>query len=202
MIIWIVDDHPLLTSALESMAAKEFPEAEVRIFHIAKDAESNLDQQRPNLVITDIDFDQKPRGFDLVKYFATHCPESKILVLTMHAEKIYIEKSAQFGAHGFLAKSSSAAEIFEVVRALLRNETHFPQLSPNPNGHEPQIRLSPREREVTKMVLEGKNSKEIAEVLRVSVRTIESHRLNILRKTKASNTAQLLIAMKQHLFLE
>ncbi|MCP5108471.1 MAG: response regulator transcription factor [bacterium] len=157
---------------------------------------------KPDMVILDISMPNL-RGIEAAEEIKSICPSVKILILTMHKSKEYLYHSISAGAHGYLLKEDSDVELFSAIdtirsggifvsrlltEELTRDLSHIYQGGAAP-GKDP---LTSREREVLKLVAEGKTNKEIAELLFISVRTVENHRANMMNKLKLKKTADLI----------
>lgn len=157
---------------------------------------------RPDMVILDISMPHL-RGIEAVEEIKSICPKVKILILTMHKSKEYLYHSISAGAHGYMLKEDSDVELFSAIetirkggifvsrlltKELAEDLSHIYQGGITPTKDP----LTPREREVLKMVAEGKPNKEIAHLLFISIRTVENHRANIMNKLKLKKTADLI----------
>jgi DNA-binding NarL/FixJ family response regulator len=119
----------------------------------------------------------------------------------MHEEDEYVLHMVRAGASGYLLKDSAISELIQAVTAIHSGKPHFGPAAarvlamqlqqPTPDTGDPYGRLTPREREIFHLVIEGRTSKEIARKLEISVKTAENHRANILDKLDARNTADL-----------
>ena len=120
------------------------------------------------------------------------CPDVKVLILSMHRE--YLHQAISAGADGYLLKEDADRELFSAIDNIRRGKVY---LSPTfaadlVHGRADSTKLlTAREKEVLKLIAEGKTNKEIAETLFISVRTVESHRASIIDKTQVKNTADL-----------
>jgi DNA-binding NarL/FixJ family response regulator len=157
----------------------------------------------PDLVILDISMPGL-RGIEAIREIKKKHPDVKVLVLTMHADREYLGAALSAGAHGYLLKADVDMELFSAIEKIRQERTYISphlleglanewvqslrgqQKPPAESGQ-----LSIREREIIKLVAEGKSSKEIAELLAVSVRTIDRHRANIMDKLDLKNAADL-----------
>jgi len=131
-------------------------------------------------------------------------PEVRILVLTMHKDQEYLHQAITAGAEGYLLKEDADAELFSAIDRVRRGRIYVsPKLSEgvtedwvkmSRGDHKPSFepeKLTTREREVVKLIAEGKSSKEVGDLLFISVRTVEHHRANIMEKLNLKNTADL-----------
>ncbi|KAF0219145.1 MAG: LuxR family transcriptional [Geobacteraceae bacterium] len=145
----------------------------------------------PHMVILDISMPHL-RGIEAVRAIKGNYPAVKILVLTMHRE--YVQQALAAGADGYLLKEDADRDLFSAIENIRQGRVYLsPRLAGELLGNrapsaEP---LSNREKEVLKLIAEGKSNKEIAETLFISARTVESHRASILDKLKSKNTADL-----------
>lgn len=157
---------------------------------------------RPDMVVLDISMPNL-RGIEAVEEIKSLCPDVKILVLTMHKSKEYLYHCISAGAHGYMLKEDSDVELFSAIETIreggifvsnLLTKEVTEDLSHLYHGGVPLSKdpLTPREREVLKLVAEGKSNKKIAELLFISIRTVENHRANMMSKLKLKKTADLI----------
>ena len=150
-----------------------------------------LDISMPNL-----------RGMEAIHEVRKIFPGMKILILTMHKSKDYLYEALRAGAQGYLLKEDADTELFSAVERIRHGKVYIsPLLSaevandfgrrPREGGPSPLERLTAREREVVKLIAEGKSSKEISGLLFISVRTVHHHRENLMKKLKVRRTADL-----------
>jgi DNA-binding NarL/FixJ family response regulator len=128
-------------------------------------------------------------------------PDTRVLVLTVHDDEEYVLPIVRAGATGYLLKNAAATELVEAVQTLNRGKAYFgPEAArvmaeqlqhPGEAQVDPYQRLTPREREVFHLVVEGKASKEISRLLDISVKTAENHRARLMEKLDVHNTAAL-----------
>jgi DNA-binding NarL/FixJ family response regulator len=155
-----------------------------------------LKRSRPDLIILDLSMPNL-RGLEAIREIKTLYPQVKILVLTMHRKKEFLRHALADGADGFLLKEDPGGELIRAVQSIQRGEKY---LSPLLSGalmslnlaEEKKDILTMREREVLKLIAEGKRAREIAEVLYISVNTVRRHRQNIIEKLNLKNMADLI----------
>jgi DNA-binding NarL/FixJ family response regulator len=159
----------------------------------------------PHLVIMDISMPNL-RGLEATREIKILNPGIKVLILTMHKEREYLYHALTAGAEGYLLKEDADGELLSAIETLRRGGTFIsPLLSTQmadifvdkfKAGGEPrkaaEERLTIREREIVKLIAEGKSSKEIGEFLFISIRTVQHHRANIMRKLNFKKTADLI----------
>jgi len=198
--VLVADDHTIVRQGLvslleESGRCQVVAEAEDGAEAVAKTLET-----RPDVVVLDLSM---PRltGLEAVRRIHQELPSTRILVLTVHDEEEYIVPVVRAGASGYLVKDSAAAELLQAVRALASGQGYFgaqaarvlaDQLRrPDRTPEDPYGSLTPREREVFHLVVEGRTTKEVARVLGISVKTAENHRTRMMDKLAVHNTAEL-----------
>jgi len=196
----VVDDHKLI----REMWVRMFMEKpEIQIVGEAGELEEAIElikQKKPDIVLLDINLFDKS-GLDAVPQIRKFSPGTRIIAVSMHNQPAYAKKMLQLGASGYVTKNSSHTEIFKAVEEVLDGRKYVcteiknilsDQILETDNEEGGMKDLSLREIEVIKLINKGFSSKEIASELNISVRTIEVHRHNILKKLKLKNTASLL----------
>ncbi len=149
----------------------------------------------PNLVILDISM-PKLRGLEAIREIKRNCQQIKVLVLTMHKKKEFIQQALRDGADGFLLKEDAGGELIRAVQTIRDGGKYLsPLLSSLLTSlaleKEKADILTIREREVLKLLAEGKRTKEIAEALYISPYTVRRHRSNMMEKLNIKNLADL-----------
>lgn len=177
----LVDDHTLFRSGLRGLLEGS---GVCEVVGEAADGAEFLAQldagMRPEVVLSDIDMPHVD-GFAVVERLARDYPDIAIIVLSMHDQSDYYQRMVALGAKGFLLKDSDFSEVLAAVRSVASPVE--PLLDP----------LSERELEVLRLICQGLSSQQIAERLFLSKRTVEAHRANILEKTGAKNSANLVV---------
>ena len=198
--IMIVDDHTLIRetwSFLLGRNEKFDVIAEVgdgqRAIDIARD-------HRPAIILLDINMTPL-NGFDVLKMIRKLSPGSKVIAVSMHSQPAYAKKMLRLGARGYVTKNSPRQEMLDAIDAVMDGNVYICQevkniLSEQMLGEEENTaglnQLSEREIEVINQIRDGLSSKEIADQLGISIKTVEVHRHNILKKLKVKNTASLI----------
>jgi DNA-binding NarL/FixJ family response regulator len=161
-----------------------------------------LKQSPPDMVILDISM-PKLRGIEATKEIKTANSEVKVLILTMHKDKEYLYHAISAGADGYLLKEDADTELFSAIETIRHGGNYIsPLLSVEladdlaQTYHGARFKapfepLTTREREVLKLIAEGKSNNEVANLLFISVRTVQNHRANIRRKLNIRKTADL-----------
>jgi DNA-binding NarL/FixJ family response regulator len=200
--IFLADDHTIVRQGLAKLLEGEPNFRVVGEAENGREAVKRVAELHPNVVIMDITMPLL-NGIEATRQIKQVCPETKIIILSMHSHDIYISELFSLGASGYLLKNSTGTDIIKAVHAATAGNTY---LSPSISRRviedyvslrkkSPQellySKLSNREREVFQMIAEGKSSKEISEILFVSTSTVKTHRSNIMKKLKMNNISQL-----------
>lgn len=188
--IVLADDHALIREGLRRLVEDA---ADLEVVGEAGDGLELLalvDQLAPDLAIIDIAMPQL-RGIEAARRLKVKHPELKVLILSMYRE--YQHQALAAGADGYLLKEDAPRELFSAIESVRQGKTFLStKLSAGERCLPAQGEgLSPREKEVLKLIVEGKANKEIAEELYISVRTVESHRASIIAKLKVKSAAEL-----------
>ena len=198
--IVVADDHALFRQGLKSILQGA---ADLEVVGEAGDGRDllsllKLEKLDPHLVILDISMPNL-RGIEAIPEIKAIHPSVKLLIVTMHKDKEYLYQALAAGADGYFLKKDADTELFVAIEKIRNDKTYIsPHLSEELTDYWAQLRggfgrpaLTKREREVLKLIAEGKSNKEIAGVLFVSVHTVERHRANIMRKLNLKKTADL-----------
>jgi DNA-binding NarL/FixJ family response regulator len=202
--ILIVDDHPIVRQGLKLMINAE---PDLTISGEAQNEQEARDLVReltPDAVIVDLSLGTGD-GFNVVRHLHAHYPEIKVLVLSMHEESVYAERLLAEGASGYIMKQAVTDQLVDALRTVLRGQIYLSEplqqrMSQRENTDgDLRSRLSARELQVLSLIGDGLSTREIAESLSLSVKTIESHRAAIKRKLGLETNAQLVqYAIKWH----
>ncbi|MEO9476550.1 MAG: response regulator transcription factor [Cyclobacteriaceae bacterium] len=195
--IIVVDDHQLFREGMLSLLAKNDG---LEIVGEAENADKFfqlMDTADPHVVLIDITMPGL-NGLEVIKMSKSKYPAAKFIVLTMHAEGQYVVRAVRNGAFGYLIKNADEQELLDAIETVASGKKYFnSEISQLMIGNmaieeESDKKLSEREQEVLELVSEGKTTKEIAEQLFVSARTVETHRVNMMKKLNVQNTAELI----------
>jgi DNA-binding NarL/FixJ family response regulator len=199
--IVIADDHSLIRQGLKTLIAHD---QSLAIIGEAGNGVELLEVLRvhpADMVILDITMPQL-NGLEAMAEILKICPEIDILMLTMHTSSQFFYQAIAAGAHGYLMKEDSDAELLNAIATIRSGKSYIsPKLSANvtdevmtafrDQGKVPLVVLSDREKQVLKLVVKGWSSKNIGEMLDLSPRTIDHHRASLLKKFKMKNTVDL-----------
>jgi DNA-binding NarL/FixJ family response regulator len=194
--ILLADDHAIVRDGLKSVLVSEG-------FEIAAEAADGREavdltrKLRPDAVVLDVSMPSL-NGIDAAREIQSACPQIKTILLTMHKQTQFVLEALRAGVKGYVLKAQASADLIHAIRAALQGDTY---LSPGISdsvvqaalGYDKAARdpLTPREREVLQLIAEGKTNKEISAMLAMSVKTVESHRRNLMLKLDIHETASL-----------
>ena len=197
--ILLVDDHPLLRQGIARVLTGE---AGLTVVAEASDAEEGLDAARsetPDLVILDLALGETD-GLDLIPRIRKAAGDAEVLVFSMYDERLYAERCLRAGASGYVMKEEGAETLLEATRAVLAGEIWVSEatrdrvlrrLAGRESATDAVSQLTDRELEVFRKLGEGASTREVAESMHLSIKTIESHRAKIMRKLDLDHAGQL-----------
>jgi DNA-binding NarL/FixJ family response regulator len=199
--IYTVDDHPLVRHGLSQIIANE---ADMEICGESEDAQGamkGVGESSPDAIIVDISL-KGNNGLELIKNLKAIHEEIPILVFSMHDETIYAQRALRAGAKAYVMKKESPDKIVDAIRKIIKGEIYVsPSVAdqvlhqmingPKHASTSPVDRLTDRELEVVQLIGRGLSSREIAESLNLSVKTIESHRAHVKEKLSLRNATEL-----------
>jgi DNA-binding NarL/FixJ family response regulator len=196
--VLIVDDHKLISEAWVSLL-KDAPN--ISVVGTADNVDEAYDKAiiyKPEIVLMDINLGAGS-GFDATERINNSLPKTRVIGLSLHDDITYVKKFLSIGAKGYLTKNTSKSELVDAIHTVHRGEVfiasdikdrYFTSLL-NVDSSESKKELTMKEIEIVKLIASGMSSKEIADKLFISHRTVETHRHNILKKLEMSNAAQL-----------
>lgn len=193
--VLVVDDHPLVREGLKAIIGRSSKFEVVGEAGSARDGVQMADELKPDLVLLDISLPDQ-NGLELAMKIRSSLPETRILVISMHSKIEYVTQAFKSGAAGYMVKESAAEKLIEALESVGRGEYYLDH-SLSHQVVEEMIRsperetkimdatyrsLTPREQEIMRMLAAGLSTKEIAEKLFISPKTVENHRTNIMGK--------------------
>ena len=208
--ILIADDHDIVRKGLRALVQEEPSWQVVADVQDGRSAVVKTQELKPDIAILDIAMPLL-NGLDATKQIAKINPDTKVLILTMHDSELLIQNVLNAGARGYLMKTDAGRDLVVAIRALLLGQTYFTQkvaqivldtfTGKKTTTTEGDIQsLTAKEREVVQLLAEGKSSKEAADVLNVSTKTLETHRSNIMRKLGCHSVTDVVrYAIRNHL---
>lgn len=198
--ILIADDHAIVREGL-TMILKFAGMVVVGEAGDGRDAIALAEALRPDVVVMDIAMPEL-NGIDATRMIHERLPEAKVIVLSMHNTSEHVFRAMQAGARAYLLKESAGAGLVDAVRAVIKGECYYGEGVDAPlapvSSKSPLESLSPREREVIQLVVEGRTSAEIAELLSLSPKSIETYRSRLMVKLGVGNIPALVKFALQH----
>ena len=202
--VMIADDHPLVRSGLRILLERG---GEFEVVAEASHGDEAIDlavRHKPDVILLDVGM---PRlsGPDAAHSIVQRLPGARILMLSMHSDEAYVLRALKAGARGYLLKASPEADVLDAVRAVVAGKTYFSpsikKLLMEEYVIEAQRRgvedsydlLSRREKEIFRVLAAGKTNREIADLLYISITTVETHRNNIFQKLNLHSLAELIL---------
>lgn len=200
--VFLVDDHPLVREHLRALLQRE---ADLEVCGEAAEAPvalSLIGKQKPRLVILDISL-KRSHGLELLKDLKRLHPNIPVLVLSMHDEALYAERALRAGAMGYITKEEATVNVLSAVRKVLAGQVYLSEHmsarmmqkmisgQTNPTAS-PDQTLTDRELQVFEMIGRGTGTRQIAEELRVGIKTVESYRARIKEKLHLNDANELL----------
>ncbi len=190
--VLLADDHTILRDGIRSLLEDE---EDMLVIGEAEDGRTAVRmacQLEPDVVLMDIAMPLL-NGLEATRQIKQHCPHVQVLILSMHENEEYIRQVLATGAMGYILKDAAARDLLGAIRAVYQGEA---VLSPaitrlviedylrwgDLSREEVDYSLSPREREVLQLIAEGYTNKQIAEILSISIKTVQTHRANLMSK--------------------
>jgi DNA-binding NarL/FixJ family response regulator len=200
--VLLVDDHTVVRHGLRRILASD---EHIEVVGEAGDGRTAVElaqRMQPHVVVMDVALPEL-NGIEATRQLTKRAPNVHVLMLTMHADDVYVRQSLKAGARGYLLKDSEDLDLIKAVKAVGAGGSFFSPaissvvlsgyLGDRPSGEpdDPLGRLTDREREVLQLIAEGKTNKEIAAALTLRVNTVETHRNPLMEKLDLHNTAEL-----------
>ncbi len=200
--ILLADDHTILREGIRSLLENESDMVVIGEAEDGHTAVKLVKQLDPDVVLMDIAMPLL-NGIEATRQIKRDNPRTKVLILTMHENEEYIRQLLAVGAVGYILKDAAARELLGAIRAVHRGEAvlspaitrlviedylRWGDLQPENDSSG----LSPREREVLQLVAEGYTNKQIAEILSISIKTVQTHRLNMMSKLDLHDRGELI----------
>ena len=200
--IILAEDHAILREGLRALLSCE---PDLQIIGEAgngREAVHIANQHRPSLILMDISM-PLTNGTDAIRIIKRRHPKTKIIALTVHKTEEYVRAALEAGADGYVLKDDSSSELLNAIRHVLRNKkylspgichrivTGYLEGSTGPIRIRRLERLTNREKQVLKLIAEGLKNKDIAAYLSVSLKTVEKHRSNLMKKLDLHNGSAL-----------
>lgn len=197
--VLLADDHALLRAGIRALIESFEGVTVVGEVDNGRAALEQIALARPDLVLMDITMPGL-NGLDALARITKEFPETRVLILTMHANEEYVLTAMRGGAAGYLLKNAKPAELELALETVGGGETY---ISPGIAGtladylrragqsDDPLVQLTPRQREILQLIAEGQSTKEIADTLKISVKTVEMHRAQLMERLQIHDIAGL-----------
>lgn len=194
----IADDHTIVREGLRALLSAEEDMQVVGEASDGADALQEVLRTKPDVVVMDLGM-PRLNGVEATQQIRNHQPDTQVVVLSMHSGEEFVRPAIRAGAAGYLVKGSGLSDLVAAIRAVRRGEAFFSPsvaklvldrsalLAESPRPDE----LTNREREVLQLIAEGNSSADVARILTLSVKTVESHRSHIMDKLGVRNVAGL-----------
>lgn len=202
--ILLADDHRLMRSGLRVLLEQQEDLTIVGEASDGREAVALAGSQKPDVLVMDIGMPSL-NGIEAAGQITQSRPEIAIVMLSMHSDESYVLRALKAGAKGYLLKDSAEADLIRAVHAVAEGKSFFsPAVSKvllddyvrklkRSGTEDPYDLLTPREREVLQLVAEGKSNKDVAQLLNLSVYTVETHRSNIMEKLNLHGVPELIL---------
>jgi DNA-binding NarL/FixJ family response regulator len=198
--IVLVDDHQMFRDGVKAVLSDEANIEIVGEVGNGNDLYKLLDSVSIDLIITDISMPEIS-GIEITKYVSEKFPDIKILILSMHTNEEFITKALSSGANGYLPKDTSMSELLDAINTIYKGDNYFNKtisdtilksvIDKSKNGNSDNKSLTNREKEIVAHVVDGLTNKEIADKLCISIRTVDSHKNNIMQKLQLKSSVEL-----------
>jgi DNA-binding NarL/FixJ family response regulator len=207
--VFLADDHAVVRDGLRHLLEAQ---PDIKVVGDAADGRLTLhliEQLHPNVAVMDIAMPEL-NGIEATRKIRTDCPSTQVIILSIYSTEEHVSRALQAGARGYVLKESAGIEVVNAVRSVHSGHHYLSQkLSDrliddylhqikSSGERDPLARLSPREREVLQLVVEGKSSAEIAATLSLSVKTVETYRSRIFQKLDIGDLPGLVKFAIQH----
>jgi DNA-binding NarL/FixJ family response regulator len=196
-----VDDHRIIRQGLRYLIESVPEMTVVGEAHDGRDAQTLMDEQHPDVIVMDIAMPGL-NGIEATRQIVNQAPQARVIALSQFSQRRYVTEMLKAGARGYVLKEDAFEELVNAIQTVLDGKLY---LSPRVADvviddyltavGQPEAtaftRLSPREREVIQLMSEGSATKEIAKAMNLSLKTVETHRRNIMEKLKLYSVAEL-----------
>ncbi len=198
--VLLVDDHQIVLDGVKVLLEKRGVSV-VACAASGEEARKLAISTSPQIVVTDIRMPGMS-GYDLTRALAEDLPKAKVIMLSMFNDKGHVDEARRAGAKGLVAKENSGRTLFQAIETVAGGGEYWEQAEKDgtvqeqrkpqsSNSDSRQTDLTPRELEICDLIRQGRSNKEIADCLRITVRTVETHRRNIMQKLNVHKVTEL-----------
>ncbi len=202
--VFLADDHGILREGLKHILMQSSFCEVVGEAADGKEALEKIDEIKPDIVIMDISMPEMT-GIEAARKIRKYYPDMKVIILSRHDNEEYLEQLLKYGIHGYVLKDDAGHDLIRAIEAVLKGETYLStrittriMKDLSGSGREKKEAgtsryqtLTNREREILKLIAEGKSNEEIGKGLRISPRTVKVHRSNLMKKLDVHKVADL-----------
>jgi DNA-binding NarL/FixJ family response regulator len=208
--IVIIDDHEIFREGIKLFLGQQ---SELEICGEAASVESGIrliEKTNPDLALLDISLSDQS-GIDLLKHFNKSKTATRILVLSMHDDPTYLKRCIELNAKGYVLKSEGGKELLTAIEQVQNGQVYISSTLSRQlakayaqgfNHESQQYKVTSREAEIIRLIAKGHTSHQIAEMLHISYRTVESHRSNLFKKLNVNNSIELINKAQQLAILD
>ena len=208
--VFLADDHKILRESLVILLSQKENIEVVGAAGDGLEAYRKILELKPDIAVLDISIPYL-NGLDLAEKLKVEMPEVKVVILTMHKSGEFVSKALCAGVRGYVLKDNALEELIECIELVSERKIYLSQditgivvdgfVSKNrENAELGESTVSPREKEILQLLAEGKSNKDISDLLNLSIKTVETHRSNIMRKLGFHNITDLVLyAVRNHL---
>jgi DNA-binding NarL/FixJ family response regulator len=208
--VFLADDHKILRESLVILLSQKDNIEVVGAAGDGRDAYRKILELKPDIAVLDISI-PRLNGLDLAERLRAELPEVKVVILTMHKSGEFVSKALCAGVRGYVLKDNALEELIECIELVYTNKVYLSQditgivvegfVHNNRDSAESgESAISSREREILQLLAEGKSNKDISDLLNLSIKTVETHRANIMRKLNFKNITDLVLyAVRNHI---
>lgn len=200
----IVDDHDLVRAGIRAILEQDPLFQVVGETGDGQDAIRLIASLRPDVVLMDVHLPGGIGGLDATETIVKDCPEVKVIILTQYENREYIRRALRIGARGYLLKRSAASELKDAIKTVHAGQRYLhPSVADElvdlvttgrsiEDAEDDYDRLTPREKQVFKLLAEGKTSRDISKYLTISLKTAMTHRTNLMEKLNMHSRSELI----------
>lgn len=209
--ILIADDHGVLRAGLRALLSSE---SDIEVVGEAVDGQETItlaEELNPDVILLDVSLPDQ-NGIEVTRSLKELQPGIRILILTVHEDEGLLQEAIQAGAAGYIIKRAVESELIDAIRAVSRGDIYvhpamtralFKDMTPAPRSKDSPIEApTPREIDVLRYIAQGYTNRQTAEALSISVRTVESHRANLMSKLGLSSRVELVRYAKENDYIE
>ena len=202
--ILLADDHTMMRADLRILLEKYAKLEVIEETDNGRQAVERSASLSPDVVVMDVGMPML-NGIEATKQIVSQCPDTRVIILSMHSDETYVMRALQAGARGYLLKDSAAVELIGAIEAVSHGKSFFsPKVSrilaedyvrvlKQKGAVDTYDLLTSREREILQLLAEGRTNKEVATALNISLYTVETHRGHILQKLNLHSSAELVL---------